>query len=164
MRMAKTMPAPAVAKIPPKIDSPIVQPNARCIRKQQDAPILTQPHDGTTRKPKIDLTLSLSRSLDGDDTTARGSAGASCVRCARSHDVDCSHCSRRVPAAIPATVGIVIGQEDFLLSYFLAAAELGIAVISIGASRLADATAIGLIAAGLAVFHLSTAALEIFYL
>lgn len=68
------------------------------------------------------------------------------------------------PTAIPATVGIVIDQEDFLLSYFLAAAELGIAVISIGASRLADATAIRLIAAGFAAFHLSTAVLELIYL
>jgi hypothetical protein len=68
------------------------------------------------------------------------------------------------PAAIPATVGIVMEPSDFLLSYFLAAAELGIAVLSIGAARLSDSAAIRLIAAGFAIFHLATAALESIYL
>lgn len=68
------------------------------------------------------------------------------------------------PAAIPATVGISMGPDDVVMSYFLSAAEFGIAVISIGAARLDDAAAIRLIAFGFAVFHLSTAALELVYL
>jgi hypothetical protein len=68
------------------------------------------------------------------------------------------------PAAIPSTVGIVIAPADFLLTYFLAAAELGIGMISLGASRLTDAAAVRLIAAGFAAFHLATAALELLYL
>jgi hypothetical protein len=68
------------------------------------------------------------------------------------------------PAAIPATVGNAIEPDAYLLSYFLAAAELGIAVLSIGAARLADPAAIRLIAAGFAAFHLATAALELLYL
>lgn len=68
------------------------------------------------------------------------------------------------PAVIPATVGIVMANGDFLLSYFLAAAELGIATISVGAARLTDRAAIRLIAVGFAAFHLVTAVLESLYL
>jgi hypothetical protein len=68
------------------------------------------------------------------------------------------------PGAIPATVGIVMEPGDFLLSYLLAAAELGIAIISIGAARLNDAAAIRLIAAAFAVLHGTTAVLELVYL
>src|SRR4051812_34349105 len=68
------------------------------------------------------------------------------------------------PAAIPAAVGIVVGPDEFLLSYFVAAAELAIALTSIGAARLTDPAAIRLIAAGFALFHLATAALEVVHL
>jgi len=68
------------------------------------------------------------------------------------------------PAAIPATVGIDIGVEVFLLPYFLAAAELAVGILSIGAVRLTDTAAIRLIALVFVVFHLTTAALEITYL
>ncbi|PUB27023.1 hypothetical protein C8K30_105254 [Promicromonospora sp. AC04] len=68
------------------------------------------------------------------------------------------------PAAIPATVGITMDPSDYLLSYFLAAAELGVGVLSIGAARLADPAAIRLIAAAFAVFHGATAVLEVLYL
>lgn len=68
------------------------------------------------------------------------------------------------PAAIPATVGITIGPTEYLLSYFLAAAELGIGLLSIGAARLRDADAIRLIAGCFAVFHGATAILEVVYL
>ena len=69
-----------------------------------------------------------------------------------------------VPAAIPATVGIDLDPEAYLLSYFLAAAELAIAMLSLGATRLTDPTAVGLIVAVFVVFHLSTAVLEVVYL
>lgn len=68
------------------------------------------------------------------------------------------------PGAIPATVGIVMEPGDFLLSYFLAAAELGIAVLSLGAARLDDAAAIRLIAAAFVTFHGATAVFEVVYL
>lgn len=68
------------------------------------------------------------------------------------------------PGAIPATVGIAMEPENFLLSYFLSAAELSVAVLSIGAARLDDAAAIRLIAAAFVVFHGTTAAFEFVYL
>lgn len=68
------------------------------------------------------------------------------------------------PALIPASVGIAIEPAQDLLLYFLAAAELGIGMLSIGAARLADAAAIRLIAASFAVFHGATAVLEVVYL
>jgi len=69
-----------------------------------------------------------------------------------------------LPAAIPATVGISIDVEGWLLSYFLAAAELAIALLSLGAVRLGNAAALRLIFDVFIVFHLSTAALEVLYL
>ncbi len=69
-----------------------------------------------------------------------------------------------VPAAIPATVGIDLDPEAYLLSYFLAAAELAIGLLSLGATRLTDPAAVGLIVAVFVVFHLSTAVLEVVYL
>jgi hypothetical protein len=69
-----------------------------------------------------------------------------------------------LPAAIPATVGIELEPEAYLLSYFLAAAELAIAMLSLGATRLTDPAAVGLIVAVIVAFHLSTAVLEVVYL
>ena len=69
-----------------------------------------------------------------------------------------------LPAAIPATVGIDLDPKAYLLSYFLAAAELAIAMLSLGTTRLTDPTAVGLIVAVIVVFHLSTAVLEVVYL
>ena len=68
------------------------------------------------------------------------------------------------PAAIPATVGIELSREGFLLSYFLAAAELAIGVLSIGAVRVTDRRALTLILDVFILFHLATAGLEVIYL
>jgi hypothetical protein len=68
-----------------------------------------------------------------------------------------------LPAAIPATVGIAIDPEAFLLSYFLAAAELAIALLSFGAAWLTDVPALRLIVVVFIVFHLSTAVLEVVF-
>lgn len=68
------------------------------------------------------------------------------------------------PAAIPSTVGLSIGSGAYLLSYFLAAAELGIGVLSLGAAHLSDPTAIRLIAVSFAAFHAATAILETVYI
>ena len=69
-----------------------------------------------------------------------------------------------VPAAIPATVGIALQPDAFLLSYLLAAAELAIGILSLGAARLNDAAALRLIVTVFVVFHLATAALETLHL
>lgn len=68
------------------------------------------------------------------------------------------------PAAIPATVGIELSTDGSLLSYFLAAAEIAIAVLSLGAVRISDPAALRLIVVTFIVFHLSTAVLEVVYL
>ena len=47
-----------------------------------------------------------------------------------------------LPAAIPATVGIELEPDAYMLSYFLAAAELAIAMLSLGATRLTDPAAV----------------------
>jgi hypothetical protein len=67
------------------------------------------------------------------------------------------------PAAIPATVGIEMAPKDVLLPYFLSAAELAIAILSLGAIRLQDAAAIRLIALTFVLFHGATAVLELVY-
>ncbi|MET1053539.1 MAG: hypothetical protein ABWX65_12960 [Mycetocola sp.] len=69
-----------------------------------------------------------------------------------------------VPGLIPATIGVDLEASHYVLSYFLAAAELAIAVLSIGACWLTDPSSLILIAWVFVVFHLSTAALEIGYL
>jgi hypothetical protein len=68
-----------------------------------------------------------------------------------------------VPAAIPSTVGISMDADEYLLSYFLAAAELCIAVLSLAAARLRDASAVRLIALSFATFHGATAILEVVF-
>ncbi len=68
------------------------------------------------------------------------------------------------PAAIPATVGISLGVKAFLLSYFLAAAELAIAALSLGAARLQDASGVRLVLDVFVIFHLATVAVEVLYL
>lgn len=69
-----------------------------------------------------------------------------------------------LPATIPQTVGIETEPSGYLLAYLLAAAQLGIGALSIGAARLSDPAAIRLIAASFAVFHGVTAVLEVVYL
>jgi hypothetical protein len=68
------------------------------------------------------------------------------------------------PAAIPATVGVPLEPREYLLSYFLAAAELGIGLLSVGAARLDDQRAVQMIGATFAAFHGATAVLEVIYL
>ncbi|NQX34074.1 hypothetical protein [Herbiconiux sp. VKM Ac-2851] len=67
------------------------------------------------------------------------------------------------PAAIPATVGVSVEPEEYLLSYFLGAAELGVGLLSLAAIRLHDAAAVRLIALCFAAFHGATAILEVVY-
>ncbi len=69
-----------------------------------------------------------------------------------------------LPSAIPATIGILLEPQDYLLCYLLAAAELAIGMLSLGAARLDDPRAVELIAAAFAAFHGATAVLEVVYL
>jgi hypothetical protein len=67
------------------------------------------------------------------------------------------------PAAIPRTVGISISPDEYLLSYFLAAAELSIGLLSLAAVRLRDSGAVRLIALCFVALHGATAVLEVVY-
>jgi hypothetical protein len=67
------------------------------------------------------------------------------------------------PAAIPRTAGISISPDEYLLSYFLAAAELAIGLLSLAAVRLRDAGAVRMIALCFVALHGATAVLEVVY-
>ena len=65
-----------------------------------------------------------------------------------------------VPGLIPSAVGITLMPDANLLPYLLGAVEFGVAVLSIGASRLTDAAAIRLIAVSFVVMHAVSALVE----
>jgi hypothetical protein len=64
------------------------------------------------------------------------------------------------PAAIPATVGIHLAPDAYLLSYLLAAAELGFATLSWLGARSDDAAALRAIILACVVLHAASGALE----
>jgi acyl dehydratase len=67
------------------------------------------------------------------------------------------------PALIPGIAGVALtGPGATFLACLLAAAELGVAVLSLGAARLVDPRALRLVALSLAVFHASSAVLELY--
>ncbi|MGV0721937.1 hypothetical protein ABQF17_10000 [Mycolicibacterium elephantis] len=68
------------------------------------------------------------------------------------------------PTAIPALVGITVERGDYLLVYLVAAAEFAVAVLSFGAARLTDRTALGLVIATLVVLHGTSGVLILVYL
>jgi hypothetical protein len=68
------------------------------------------------------------------------------------------------PKAIPAMVGITIGRPDYLLVYLVAAAELAFAVLSFGALRITDRSALRLIVTTLVVLHATSGILDIVYM
>jgi hypothetical protein len=65
------------------------------------------------------------------------------------------------PTAIPRTVGIIVPPSAFLLCYLLAAAELGIGVVSWGARNITDPKALRLVVASFIVFQGASALLEL---
>jgi hypothetical protein len=65
------------------------------------------------------------------------------------------------PALIPSAVSIDLPPAANLLPYLLGAVELGVAVLSLGASRLRDAAATRLIAISFAVLHALSAVVEV---
>jgi len=66
------------------------------------------------------------------------------------------------PGLIPSVVGISLERNADLVAFLLAGAEFGFAVLSFGASRLADARALRLIALSCIAFHGSSGILEIY--
>jgi hypothetical protein len=68
------------------------------------------------------------------------------------------------PTAIPSAVGITVTRPDYLLVYLLGAAELAVAVLSFGAIRLTDWTALRLIVTTLVVLHLISGVLDLVYM
>jgi hypothetical protein len=68
------------------------------------------------------------------------------------------------PTAIPSSVGITIERSDYLLVYLVAAAELAVAVLSFGATRITDLAALRLIVTTFVTLHLASGVLDIVYM
>jgi hypothetical protein len=68
------------------------------------------------------------------------------------------------PAAIPASVGIRVTGDAFLLCYFLAAAEFGFSWLSVWGARSGDATVVRGVMLTCVVFHVASALLEVLVL
>lgn len=68
------------------------------------------------------------------------------------------------PTAIPSAVGITVERPQYLLVYLVGAAELAVAVLSFGATRLTDRAALGLIVATFVVLHTASGILDIVYM
>jgi len=68
------------------------------------------------------------------------------------------------PTAIPSAVGITLARPDYLLVYLVAGAELAVAVLSFGATRLTDPAALGLVVTTFVVLHAASGILVLVYL
>jgi hypothetical protein len=68
------------------------------------------------------------------------------------------------PTAIPAMVGITVQRQDYLLVYLLAAAELAVSALSLGAARLTNRAALQLVIITLVTMHLASGLLNILYM
>jgi hypothetical protein len=68
------------------------------------------------------------------------------------------------PTAIPSAVGITLDRPEYLLAYLVAAAELAVAVLSFGATRLTDPAALGLVVTTFVVFHGASGILDLVYM
>jgi hypothetical protein len=66
------------------------------------------------------------------------------------------------PGLIPRVVGINLEPSANVLAYLLAGAEFGLAVLSFGASRVADFRALRLIVWSLIAFHGCSGVLEVY--
>jgi hypothetical protein len=65
------------------------------------------------------------------------------------------------PDAIPGAIGLALAPGSYVLCYFLAAAELAIAFLSVYAAWCRQAESIRLAVLTIILFHAATAALEI---
>jgi hypothetical protein len=68
------------------------------------------------------------------------------------------------PAAIPSTVGITLERPEYLLVYLVGAAELAVAVLSFGATRLTDPAALRLVVTTFVVLHGASGVLDLVYM
>jgi hypothetical protein len=68
------------------------------------------------------------------------------------------------PTAIPSLVGIDLQKPEYLLVYLVAAAELAVAVLSFGATRITDPAALRLVVATFVVFHGASGVLDLVYM
>ena len=66
------------------------------------------------------------------------------------------------PDLIPGMVGIRLEPDAYLVAYLLAGAEIGLAVLSFGASRVTDPRTLRLIVWSLVAFHGSSGILELY--
>ena len=66
------------------------------------------------------------------------------------------------PTLIPKTVDITLNHDQYLLSYFLGAAELGIAYLSFQCKTITDKFALKTIIYSFIIFHAATGLLEIY--
>ncbi len=65
------------------------------------------------------------------------------------------------PELIPSSVNISIRPDQYLLCYFVAAAEFGVAALSFLATKLTDKKSLQFISISFIVFHIGTALLEL---
>ena len=68
------------------------------------------------------------------------------------------------PTAIPSAVGITVERKEYLLVYLVGAAELAVAVLSFGATRLTDVTALRLAVTTFVVLHGASGILDLVYM
>ncbi len=68
------------------------------------------------------------------------------------------------PTAIPSAVDIPIERQQYLLVYLVAAAELAVAVLSFGPTRLTDPAALGLVVSTFVVLHGASGILDLVYM
>jgi hypothetical protein len=68
------------------------------------------------------------------------------------------------PTAIPSAVGITVERPEYLLVYLVGAAELAVAVLSFGATRLRDPAALRLVVTTLVVLHGASGILDLVYM
>ena len=68
------------------------------------------------------------------------------------------------PTTIPSLVGITLERQDYLLVYLVGAAELAVAVLSFGATRITDPAALRLIVTTFVVLHGASGILDLVYM
>lgn len=66
------------------------------------------------------------------------------------------------PTFIPETINVSITRDGYILCYFLAAAELGVAYLSFYSRRIKDNYSLRIISTSFIIFHASTGLLEIY--
>jgi len=66
------------------------------------------------------------------------------------------------PALIPSTVDVSVSSQQYLLCYFLAAAEFAIAYLSFFSIKIEDIKALQIICTTFIIFHTATGLLEIY--